>query len=49
VFERAIERQQFDVTAGNAAQTVAFLAGSDGGGAITGQLPSINGGISFPG
>jgi 3-oxoacyl-[acyl-carrier protein] reductase len=49
VFERAMERQQFDVTAEDIAQAVAFLAGADGGGAVTGQLLSVNGGISFPG
>lgn len=49
VFKEAMERQQFEVTAADVAQTVAFLAGASSGGATTGQLISVNGGVSFPG
>lgn len=49
VFERAAERQSFPVHASDVAETVAFLAGAEGAAPITGQLLSINGGVSFPG
>lgn len=49
VFEKAIERQSFPVTAEHIAETVAFIAGSHGASPMTGQILSINGGISFPG
>jgi len=49
VFEKAIERQTFPVTAEDVAETVTFIAGADGAGPMTGQILSINGGISFPG
>jgi NAD(P)-dependent dehydrogenase (short-subunit alcohol dehydrogenase family) len=49
VFQKAIERQTFPVTAEHVAETVAFIAGSEGAGPMTGQILSINGGISFPG
>lgn len=49
VFERAAERQSFTVETSDIAETVAFLAGAEGAAPITGQLLSINGGVSFPG
>jgi 3-oxoacyl-[acyl-carrier protein] reductase len=49
VFKSALDRQDFTVEAEDVAETVAFLAGADGARPITGQLLSINGGVSFPG
>jgi len=49
VFESALECQEFTVRAEDIAEIVAFLAGADGARPITGQLLSVNGGISFPG
>lgn len=49
VFQKATERQSFTVRASDVAETVLFLAGSDGARPITGQLLSVNGGVSFPG
>lgn len=49
IFEKATDRQSFTVTASDVAETVLFLAGSEGARPITGQLLSINGGVSFPG
>lgn len=49
VFERALEKQSFPVEASDIAETALFFAGSDAASSITGQLLSVNGGISYPG
>lgn len=49
VFERALEKQSFSVEATDIAETVRFFAGSEAASSITGQLLSVNGGISYPG
>lgn len=45
VFEKAIEKQSFPVYGEDVAEAVAFLAGER---PITGQILSVNGGVSFP-
>lgn len=49
VLEEASERQDFEVRSEDVAEVVAFLAGADCARAITGQLVSFNGGLSYPG
>lgn len=49
VFERALEKQSFPVEATDIAETALFFAGTSAAESITGQLLSVNGGISFPG
>jgi 3-oxoacyl-[acyl-carrier protein] reductase len=49
VFEEAVDRQEFPVAATDIAEAVLFLLGSAGARSITGQLLSVNGGVSFPG
>lgn len=46
VFEKALELQDFPVSSEDIAEAAAFLAGER---PITGQILSVNGGVSFPG
>lgn len=48
VFQKALDMQPFPVCAKDVAQAALFLA-SDVSDAITGQILSVNGGLSFPG
>ena len=48
VFDRAIAKQPFRVTVEDVAKAALFLA-SDESSVITGQIISVNGGLSFPG
>jgi len=49
IFEEAFKQQSFDVTPANVAELVTYLAGNDHANPITGQIVSINGGVSFAG
>jgi 3-oxoacyl-[acyl-carrier protein] reductase len=49
VFQKALEKQSFPVTPENVADLVLYLAGSESAKPITGQIVSMNGGVSFPG
>jgi 3-oxoacyl-[acyl-carrier protein] reductase len=49
VFEKAFERQSFDVTPEDVAEAVLYLTSNTHSKPITGQIISVNGGISFPG
>jgi 2-hydroxycyclohexanecarboxyl-CoA dehydrogenase len=49
VFEKAFEQQSFDVLSDDVAEAVVYLAGNTHAKPITGQIVSVNGGISFPG
>jgi 3-oxoacyl-[acyl-carrier protein] reductase len=49
IFERAMERQSFRVTDEHIGDMISYLAIGDGAGAMTGQILSVNGGVSFPG
>ena len=48
MYKKALERQSFPVNASDIAEAALFLA-SDESNPITGQILSINGGLSFPG
>lgn len=47
VFEHALEEQDFSVSSEDIAETILFLAGAEGAKAMTGQVISVNGGISY--
>lgn len=47
VFQKAIDRQDFPLTAERVARAVAFLAADEGGRPITGQTISMTGGVSY--
>lgn len=49
IFERATERQSFAVTDDHVGDMIRYLAVGDGAGPMTGQILSINGGVSYPG
>jgi 3-oxoacyl-[acyl-carrier protein] reductase len=49
VFEEASEQQSFNVTPRDIAEAVLYFVGRDVSPPVTGQVLSINGGISFPG
>ncbi|OGW18067.1 MAG: hypothetical protein A3G93_09960 [Nitrospinae bacterium RIFCSPLOWO2_12_FULL_45_22] len=48
IFQRALERQPFPVTSDDVAEAVLFFASNESD-QITGQILSVNGGLSFPG
>ncbi|MDY7031618.1 MAG: SDR family oxidoreductase [Thermodesulfobacteriota bacterium] len=48
IFQRAMERQPFPISANDIAETALFLS-SEASDQITGQTLSVNGGLSFPG
>jgi 3-oxoacyl-[acyl-carrier protein] reductase len=49
VFEQAFDQQSFDVTPADVAELVTYLVGNHHANPITGQIVSVNGGVSFPG
>jgi 3-oxoacyl-[acyl-carrier protein] reductase len=48
IFQKALERQPFPVYSDDVAETVLFFASNESD-QITGQILSVNGGLSFPG
>lgn len=49
VFEAAIEQQTFPVTENDIGEIVSYLSTADGTQPMTGQILSVNGGVSYPG
>jgi 2-hydroxycyclohexanecarboxyl-CoA dehydrogenase len=49
IFKEALDRQSFSVTDDDIGDVISYLATADGAQPMTGQIISVNGGISYPG